>query len=223
LDTPIRLLLVDSPALHRRSLAALLNRRRGIRVVGEASNGLDAIAQMSALLPDVAVVEPHVPDGGPSLIALLCQECPECAILVLTLSNDDLEVRQALQSGARGYLDKDREPDDLVQAIARIRMGELVVAQAAANTVLREFSTESTGATRAGPLTTREIEVLGQVALGRTNPQIAQELCITDHTVKAHLAKILAKLNLDNRVQIATYATQQGLIPTSELSSTVAS
>jgi DNA-binding NarL/FixJ family response regulator len=212
-DKPIHLLIVDSPTLHRRSLAAVLNRRRSLQVVGDAGTGAEAIAQIRALHPDVVVVEPRVPGGGPSLIADLCQEGPSCAVLVLTGSNEESEVRQALQAGARGYLDKDREPNDLVRAIERIQAGELVVTQLAANTVLKELSGDSTSGSRPGGLTTRELEVLRLVAQGRTNPQIAQELYITEHTAKAHLAKILNKLELDNRVQLATYAMQQGLTP----------
>jgi DNA-binding NarL/FixJ family response regulator len=212
-DKPIHLLLVDSPTLHRRSLAAVLNRRRSLHVVAEAATGREAIAHVRALQPDVAVVEPQVPGGGSSLIADLCQEGPSCAVLVLTRSNDENEVRQALQAGARGYLDMDREIEDLVRAIERVNAGELVVAQLAANTVLKELSGDPSSGARPGGLTTRELEVLRLVAQGRTNPQIAQELYITEHTAKAHLAKILNKLELNNRVQLATYAMQQGLTP----------
>ena len=216
MQEPVRLLLVDSPTLHRRSLAAMLNRRRGLRVVGEAANGPEAIARIRLLQPDVAVVEPKVPDGGPALIAGLCQEGTSCAVLVLTSSSDEGEARQALQAGARGYLDKDREPDDLVRAIERIHAGDLVVSQSAANIVLKEITVPSPTEPRLGGLTTRELEVLQQVAQGRTNPQIARELCITDHTVKAHLANILGKLGLENRVQLATYATEQRIAPSAD-------
>ncbi|MGH2461949.1 MAG: LuxR C-terminal-related transcriptional regulator [Chloroflexota bacterium] len=216
MQEPVRLLLVDSPTLHRRSLAALLNRRRGLRVVGEAANGPEAIVRVRALHPDVAIVEPKVPDGGSALVAGLCQEDAECLVLVLTSSSDDGEVRQVLQAGARGYLDKDREPDDLVRAIERIHAGDLVVSQSAADSALRELVGSPPPESRSGGLTTREIEVLRQVARGKTNPQIARELFITEHTVKAHLANIQGKLGLGNRVQLATYATQQRIAPSAE-------
>jgi len=211
--TPVRLVLVDSPRLHLRGLAAMLNRRRGLQVIGEATSGPEALARIRALQPDVVVVDPAVPEGGPSLIAEICQEALACAVLVLTSSRGEGEARQALQAGARGYLDKDREPDDLVRAIERIHAGELVVGQAAADTVLKDLSGETSGTSGLSALTTREVEVLTLVVQGRTNPQIALELCITEHTAKAHLARILGKLGLENRVQLATYATQQGLNP----------
>lgn len=218
---PIRLLLVDSPTLHRRCLAAILNRRRNLRVVGEAGTAAEAIDVVGTLRPDVAVVELRVPGGGTSLVADLCRAEPACSVLVLTNSNDDAEVRHALQAGARGYLDKDREPDDLVRTIERVHAGELVVAPAAAETVMRHFSGSRSDGAGPGGLTARELEVLRLVVQGRTNPQIAQELCITDHTVKAHLTKILSKCGLENRVQLAAYALQQGITPPPESGSPV--
>lgn len=215
--TPVRLILVDSPTLHVRGLAAMMNRRRGLQVVGEATSGPEALARIRALQPDVVVVDPKVPEGGPSLIADICQEAPAGAVLVLTSSHGEGEARLALQAGARGYLDKDREPDDLVRAIERIHAGDLVVAQVAAVNVLKDLSGDSSGAPGLSILTTREVEVLNLVVQGRTNPQIAQELCITEHTAKAHLAKLMGKLGLENRVQLATYATQQGFNPQRDL------
>ncbi|HEY8476923.1 MAG TPA: response regulator transcription factor, partial [Chloroflexota bacterium] len=132
-------------------------------------------------------------------------------VLVLTANRDEAVARRLLQAGARGYLDKDCDLDDLVHAIERVRLGELVVGSVGAETVLKALGDESPREPRPEGLTEREIEVLRLVAQGRTNTQIAAELCITEHTVKAHLAKILGKLGLDNRVQLAAYAMQRGL------------
>jgi DNA-binding NarL/FixJ family response regulator len=207
----VRLLLIDTPMLPRRSLAALLNRRRGFHVVGEAETGSSAVHQARALQPDVAVVELDVPDGGPQLVADLSREAPGCAVLVLTQGNEGRAATRALQAGARGYLDKNCEPDDLVRTIERVRTGELVVAPRVAAAVVRELSGEPSRGPASNGLTEREIEVLRLVAYGRTNPEIARELCITQHTVKGHLSNILNKLGLENRVQLATYAMQLGL------------
>ncbi len=220
---PIRLLLVDSPTLHRRSLAAILNRRRNLRVVGEAGTAAEAIDVAGTLHPEVAVVEPRVPGGGISLVADLCRVEPACSVLVVTNSSDDGEARHALQAGARGYLDKEREPDDLVRTIERVHAGELVVSPGAASTVLKHFSGGPSDGAGSGGLTLRELEVLRLVVQGRTNPQIAQELCITEHTVKAHLTKILGKCGLENRVQLVAYALQQGIARPSDSSSPVSS
>lgn len=211
MSEPIRVLLVDAPTLVRRGLTALLSRKRRLRVVGAAATGSEALALARFLQPDVVVVEPTVPEGGTALVAGLCQEMVAGVVLVLTANRDEAVARRLLQAGARGYLDKDCDLDDLVHAIERVRLGELVVGSVGAETVLKALGDESPREPRPEGLTEREIEVLRLVAQGRTNTQIAAELCITEHTVKAHLAKILGKLGLDNRVQLAAYAMQRGL------------
>jgi DNA-binding NarL/FixJ family response regulator len=210
LAEPIRVLLVDAPTLSRRGLAALLSRRSPLRVVGEAATGREALDLVRASSPDVVVVEPAVPEGGPALVAELCRVTPGCAVLVLALGGEGGAVGRALQAGARAYLQKDCEPRDLVRAIERVHAGELVIAPMLAETAVKELSG---GQARAGPagLTARELQVLRLVAEGRTNPEIARLLCITEHTTKGHLAKILRKVALDNRVQLTAYAIQQGL------------
>ncbi len=209
----IRLLLVDSHTLFRRCLAALLNRRRGLQVVAEAATGTQALAQARSLQPSLVVMDPEVPEGGCALIAQLGREAPGCAVLVLTPLDQAGAASRALQAGARGYLHKNCEPDELVRAIERVHNGERVLASVVADAVLKELSGESPSDPGLESLTGREREVLQLVAHGRTNPEIARELCITEHTAKGHLAKILTKLELDNRVQLATYAIEHGLVP----------
>jgi two-component system nitrate/nitrite response regulator NarL len=207
LREPIRVLLVDHPGLSRHGLVALLARRRGLRVVGEADTGLEALALARAVQPDVVIVETSVPGGGVKLVTDLAREQRQCAVLVLTETSSDPAVSRALQAGARGYLQKSCEPDDLVRTIERVHLGELVVAAHAAPVLYGHGRSQ-------GPpegLTERELEVLRLVARGRTNPGIAQELGITEHTAKEHLANILDKLGLENRVQVATYAVHHGL------------
>lgn len=226
MNEPIRVLLVDTPALFRRSLASILNRRRSLQVVGEVGTGAEAILQLRAQHPDVIVIEPSVNGGGTALISELYREGAGCAILVLTTTREESAATLALQAGARGYLHKECEIEDLVRAIERIHAGELVVTRVAAETVVKGLSGEWQRDRPLGGLTAREIEVLQLVALGRTNPQIANELCITEHTVKAHLAKILGKMGMENRVQLVAYALQQGLtLPSdsSDLSAVVTS
>jgi DNA-binding NarL/FixJ family response regulator len=204
---PIRVLVVDHPGLSRHGLIALLTRPRGLRVVGEADTGMEALDLAHTVRPDVVIVEPAVPGGGLKLIAELCRELPRCAILVLTEPTNDDAVGGALQAGARGYLQKSCEPEDLVRTIERVHLGELVVA--AHTTPVLNGAGRSQGSPDG--LTEREMEVLRLVARGRTNPGIAQELGITEHTAKEHLGNILDKLGLENRVQVATYAVQRGL------------
>ena len=204
---PIRVLLVDHPGLSRHGLVALLSRRRGLRVVGEADTGTEALALARALQPDVVTVETSVPGGGLKLVTDLSRALPRCATLVLTEPSSDPSISGALQAGARGYLQKRCAPEDLVHTIERVHLGELVVA--AYPTPVPNGHARS----QASPegLTDRELEVLRLVARGRTNPSIAQELGITEHTAKEHLANILDKLGLENRVQVAAYAVHHGL------------
>lgn len=203
----IRVLLVDGPTLPRRSLAALLSRRRGLRVVGEAGDGVTALASAVTLGPDVAVVDPSVPDGGAQLVASLSRTVR--AVLVLTLGGGEGAASRALHAGARGYVQKTCEPDELVRTIERIHQGELVVAAVPA--ALLKGLGHDRGPSR---LTDRELEVLRLVPTGQTNQEIARWLGITEHTAKEHLANILAKLGLDNRVQAAMYAVAHGLVTT---------
>ena len=211
MTAPIRLLLVDHQTLLRRCLSALLSRRRDVEVVGEAVTGAQARLRARALRPDVVVVDPEVPDGGPTLVADLCQQLSRCAVVVLTGADGYEAASQALRAGARGYLPKTCEPDDLIRAVERVRRGELVVAPEVDDIVLDGLRSESTRPPSGDSLTSRELDVVRLIARGRTNPEIARELSITEHTVKGHLAKILGKLRLGNRVQLATYATQRGI------------
>jgi two-component system, NarL family, nitrate/nitrite response regulator NarL len=207
MSDPIRLLLIDHPTLSRRGLAALLARRRDLRVVGEADNGAEARALAEAVGPDVVIVDTHVPGGGATLVADLRRAQPRCAVLVLTEDERDEAMGDALRAGARGYVQKNCEPEDLVRAIQRIYLGELLVTSPAAD-LLRALARDQA---QSNGLTERELQVLQLVARGYTNRGIAEELSITEHTAKEHLANILGKLGLENRVQVATYAVQHGL------------
>ncbi|MEA2639752.1 MAG: two-component system, NarL family, nitrate/nitrite response regulator NarL [Chloroflexota bacterium] len=208
---PIRILLVDSPTLIRRCIALTLGRRRQLAVVGEAGSGSAALERAHALQPDVVVVDPAVPEGGPQLVETLRREAEGAAILVLTAGGSSATPARALHAGALGYLHKDCEPPALIEAIERVSVRQLVVGSAHAETIAQELGTARARAGTANGLTGREMEVAQLVASGMTNPEVARQLFITEHTVKSHLATILGKLGLDNRVQLAAYATQHGV------------
>lgn len=210
MSSPLRLLLIDTPALHRRCLAAFLSRRRGIRVVGDAASGEGGLGQVQSLRPDVVLVEPEVPDGGSTLVANLHAAAPECALVVLTLGSDESSVRRTLLAGARAYLRKDCEPQELVRVIERVAAGELVLGRGVSESILLIEDDHPHGSPLEG-LSERELEVLRLIAQGLSNPEIASALCITENTVKGHVTRILDKLGLENRVQIATYALSHGL------------
>jgi len=210
---PIRLLLVDNDTLFRRCLADHLQQQPELQVVAQAAAAADALAQARSLQPDVVVLDPAMPDGGPRLVAELCREAAGCAVLVLTLGDGTDQASPLLRVGARGYLQKNCESyefQDIVRAIQRVHAGELIVAPEAAAGVLQNLRGDAARTPAERELTGREHEVLQLVARGCTNPDIARALCITEHTVKGHLAKILRKLGLENRVQLATYAVRQG-------------
>lgn len=211
----IRLILADHNTLFRRCLASALNRRRDFDVVGNAASGRETLDLARSLRPDVVIVEPSLPDGGPDVIRSLCSILPDAGVLLLSSCCDEA-IREALLVGARGYVAMTCEPEDLVRAIKRVHAGELVVGPQAIGSILEHLNGNVPHAAQSGgALTPREMDVLRLVAAGRTNPEIARELYITEHTAKGHLAKILGKLGVDNRVQLATYAIQHGLVDAS--------
>lgn len=208
--SPIRVLLVARAKLFRQCLAAALRRRR-FEVVGDAATGPDAADKARTVRPDVILLDPEVADAGATLVAGLHRELPDAALLVLTPSKDEDAVRGVLAAGARGYLDEDCGIDDLVQSIDRVRAGELVVGPTMAETAVRGLTTPEGREDASLGLTARQLEVIRLVALGQTNQAIGRELFITEHTVKAHLVKILGKLGLGNRVQLTAYAVEHNL------------
>jgi DNA-binding NarL/FixJ family response regulator len=203
----IRVLLVDHPRLFRHCLAQVLGCRRRLRIVGEAESRSEALAVARQTRPDVIVVDPRIGGPGESLISELCGEAPGAAVLVLSQESEPGFIARALQDGARGYLQKECDVDELAQSIERVFAGELVLCPALTSPALQSLAS---GQTLAG-LTRRELDLLPLIAQGQTNQQIAHVLCITEHTVKAHLARILRKLGLGNRVQLASYAARHGM------------
>lgn len=209
----VRVLIADTHTLLRQSLAAALHRAGGLRVVAEAEDASRLLFLARMRQPEVVLLDPSIPGGGVALFAQLLREAPMAAILVLS-HGDTTSVGQILQGGAKGYLDKNCELRDVVRAIERVRVGDVVIMAGPSDRL--PTSPEATagrhlleGAERA--LTSRELEVLQLVVQGHSNAGIAGRLFITAHTVKGHLANILRKLGLENRVQLTAYATQHGL------------
>jgi two-component system NarL family response regulator len=204
---PLKVLLVDRPKLFRRCLAACLSRRRRVSVVGEAEDAAAAVDAARQLQPDVVVVDTEIADSGPGLVADLYTAAPRATVVVLTLGSEE-SARQLLLAGARGYLRKDCEPEDVLTTIERVSAGELVLGPGATGLIFAQPADEYARTSPAQGLSAREIEVLALVAAGAPNREIARELYITENTVKGHVRTLLRKLALDNRVQLATYALQ---------------
>ena len=208
----IRVLIVDDHGIVRKGIRALLAEIDGIEVVGEASDGREAIAQAEALTPDVILMDLLMPgtDGIEATRQIASGEAGP-RILVLTSFASDDKVFPAIKAGALGYLLKDSEPVDLVQAIRQVHRGEPSLQPSIAHKVLQELQHPSRRQPTTDPLTAREMEVLRLVAKGFSNPEVAEKLTVTEATVRTHVSNILSKLHLANRVQATLYALQEGI------------
>lgn len=215
---PIGVLLVDDHEVVRRGIGALLATEDSVSVVGEAANGEEAIAQAAELEPDVILMDLEMPGlGGIEAIERIVGSDPKARILVLTSFAADDKVFPAIKAGASGYLLKDTGPEDLVKAIQQIDRGESSLNPTIARKLLREVSQPAAGKQTADPLTERELEVLGLIAKGKSNHEIADELVISDATVRTHVSNILGKLHLASRTQAALYALREGLASLDDL------
>ncbi len=216
---PIKVLVVDDHALFRRGIAAVLANQGSLEVVGEASDGLEAIGKAKEIIPDVILMDLNMPHcSGLEATQALQAEMPQVNILVLTVSDNEADLFVAMKFGAKGYILKNTEPEELIHAIFHIAQGGVIVSPLVATKLLTEFkdlgvAVESGATQRADViLSPREGEVLQLVAQGATNKQIADSLFISENTVKTHLRSIMEKLHLANRSQAAAYAVKRGLV-----------
>ena len=210
----IRLLLVDDHPLFRKGLARLFEKDRAFTVVGEAADGADAIRKAQALAPDLVLMDIHMPGvDGLEATRAIAAELPKTRVVMLTVSEEDKDLFDAIACGAYGYVLKTVEPETLFAQLKGVFRGEAPVSSATAARILRRFAQRSHARHEpADDLTERERQVLALLASGRTNKEIGASLGIAENTVKNHLKSILAKLHLDNRVQAAALAIRQGLI-----------
>ncbi len=219
---PVRVLIVDDHTIVRKGISALLSHAGDIEVVGEASNGQEAIDQALLLQPDLVLMDLVMPGiDGIEAIRCIAAHCPTIRILVLTSFSTDDKVFPAIKAGALGYLLKDSRPEELLQSIRQVAHGESSLHPAVARKVLHELTHLSDQTIAPRPLTMREMEVLRLVAHGLSNQEIAERLSITDLTVRTHVSNMLGKLHLASRTQAALYALREGLasLDESELSS----
>ena len=213
---PLRILLADDHVFFRKGIASLIAPRQDMQVVGEARDGFEAIEQARATMPDIVLMDIHMPRcSGLEAIPQIVRNCPNTHIVMLTVSDDDEDLFSAIKNGAFGYLLKDIEPSQLFALLDGVRRGEAPIAGVLATKILREFrqveKSSALATSLPDELTSREIEVLQLVANGATNREIASSLSITENTVKMHLRNILDKLHLQNRIQATAYAVRQGL------------
>jgi DNA-binding NarL/FixJ family response regulator len=211
----IRLLLVDDQSLIRRGLRALLKTDPELEVVGEAENGLEAIALAEKLQPDVAIVDVRMPVmDGVEASREICQRFPQTKVLILTTFDDRDYVTQALQAGASGYLLKDTPFEELTQAIRLIQKGYTQLGPGVSGKILTQTSPKKTLeiAETWHDLTARDLEIVSLISQGASNREIAQTLFIAEKTVKNRITNILSQLNLRDRTQLAIVALQKGML-----------
>ncbi len=208
----IRVLIADDHAVVREGLRGLITSEPGMEIVGEAADGVEAVAKARSMKPDVILLDLVMPRmGGLEAIGEITGENPEARILVLTSFSEDDKVFPAIKAGALGYLLKDSSPQELLQAIREVYRGESSLHPTIARKLIRELSQPSELPPTEEPLTGREVEVLRLVAQGLANQEIAEKLVISARTVRNHVSNILDKLHLANRTQAALYALREGL------------
>jgi len=215
--TAPRVLLVDDHDLFRTGLRNLLEEQGDVQIVGECDNGTDALRGVRELAPDVVVMDLNMPGiSGVEATRQISMVAPLTRVLVLTISDQDSDVMDAIIAGACGYLLKDASIAELVQGIHAAAVGESLVSPTIASKVLQRVRASSSSQRDAdmirSELSDREIEVLKLIANGKDNAMIAGELHISPKTVKNHISNILMKLQIENRIQAAVYAVRSGLV-----------
>ena len=208
----IKVVLADDHAVVRHGLRFMLEQRPDIQVVGECGDGARALELVTELLPDVALLDLLMPImDGVAAAREIKRLVPSTQIIILTSYYDDEHIFNAIKAGALSYLLKESSPQELVEAVRAAARGESKLHPMVAARVLREMQQRQHSPLN--DLTPRELEVLTRIARGRSNHEIAQELVISEPTVRTHVANILSKLHLTDRTQAAIYALQQNLVP----------
>jgi DNA-binding NarL/FixJ family response regulator len=207
----IRIVVVDDHTLFRRGLVGLLAEMEGFQVVGEVSNGWDALKLIEAQKPDIVLLDVNMPEmSGIETLAALRKQGVEAPVLMLTISQHEEDLIGAIRAGANGYLLKNAEPETLRQTIQQVVAGKAVLAPEVTEQVFRLV--RSGQFDPANLLTEREVEVLRYLSQGLTTAQTGSEMFISENTVKTHIRHILEKLDVSNRAEAVARATQLGLI-----------
>lgn len=209
--TAFRVLIVDDSEMAREGMRMILESDPAFIVVAEGKSGEEAIALSEQWMPDLVLMDIQMPGmGGLEATRRLKEKYPYLKVVMVTVSDDIAHLFDALKKGAQGYLLKNLKPEAWHEYLKAIADDEAPMTRELAFRILKEFSPMGAGGPQHNPLTGREREILGLVAKGLSNKEISSALDISEHTVKNHLKNILQKLQLDNRVQLARYAYEQG-------------
>ena len=206
----IRVLVVEDHHVVRQGLVSLLNVVEGMEVVGEAADGVEAIAQYRKHQPDITLIDLRLPRmSGVDAIQRIRMESPHARFIVLTTYDGDEDIYRALKAGAKAYLLKGMTTDELIEAIRAVRAGKSHIPPAIAEKLAERMGVEE--------LTPREMDVLEQIVAGKSNKEIAEELQVSEATVKTHINSLLGKLGVTDRTQAATAAIRRGIVPLESL------
>jgi len=210
----VNILIVDDHTLFRTGIRKMLEAEPDMHVVGEAATGREALVQARQLMPDVILMDVKMPDmDGIEATRRLCREMPHVGVIFCTMFEDDEFVFAGLQAGGRGYILKDADPETMQRAIRAVAHGESLLGSTVAQKVMRHFSAlPDKQVPLVDDLTPREVEVLKLIAEGLSNKEIAQDLTISEKTVKNHINNIFSKLHVYDRSQAMLYAIRQGLV-----------
>ncbi len=214
----IRVIIVDDHALFRRGLQMVLEQEEGIEVVGEAGNGQEGLSLAQEKMPEVVLMDVRMPGrGGIEATEKIKEIMPHVKILMLTVSDEEADLFDALKAGASGYLLKDTSIEEVAEAVRKVNRDESLISPSMANKLVSEFTTmvkraDERQSVPQPRLTEREMEVLKLVAKGMNNRDIAKDLFISENTVKNHIRNILEKLHLHSRMEAVVYAVREKLL-----------
>jgi len=214
---PIRVLVVDDHALFRRGLQMVLEQESDIEVVGEAGDGAEAVDRAAESAPDVVLMDVRMPKrGGIDACTAIKDAVPSTKIIMLTISDEEADLYDAIKAGASGYLLKEIPTEDVASSIRAVHGGQSLISPSMASKLISEFAMMRRGDERpvlpSPRLTDRELEVLKLVARGMANREVAHELYISENTVKNHIRNILEKLQLHSRIQAVSYALREKIL-----------